>query len=649
MKIRIATSLALPLLFLAFAAGAQTTTTTLPFDVELGYRWVSVGGSNNTYRTMINDREGLILRAFRMSSTGLPGTDDLVDHFRVSASDLGSSPSGGLSIETGKSELWKLRLVYRQADAFSVIPGYVNPLAGLGPIPTQQTWDRTQRTFDFDLEFLPGRRITPFIGYGSHTYDGPGTTTYAFGQDEFLLSSRLDDKEHEIRGGVAFNAGMFRGVVTQGWRQLDSNESLTLAPNARGGNNPGPVIGRPVEADIIRRESDVEVTTPFTNAYVTAQVMPRMRVIGNFSRFAATSEGSELEDASGSFASFRLSRFFGAFDESSSSRAKNTTLRGGLRAEYGITDTIDLLAGWRTDRRDLSGTALIDRLFRNTVNFSGADPRDVRQVIDANSSMERDENIAEIGIAARALGPFTVRASFMQTSQDVTVRPDLSEIVVDSPNQGGSFDRRINTIDLTGAFTMARFTVAASLRTDSADDPVLRTDFTDRDRYRLRASYTFPRNVAAIGATAEQLDQSNELGFDSELRQVGIDVNLTYFDPFRFRAAWSRYDADTRALIRRPENLAVQEWRNLEDGNSVEAGFSVLFRPISVDADFARFDNEGSRPFDIDRYRMRVVWDFRANAGVAAEWSQDKYSEALFPTAAFDAKRYGLFFRWRQQ
>jgi hypothetical protein len=50
----------------------------------------------------------------------------------------------------------------------------------------------------------------------------------------------------------------------------------------------------------------------------------------------------------------------------------------------------------------------------------------------------------------------------------------------------------------------------------------------------------------------------------------------------------------------------------------------------------------------MNRYRVRVVWDFLARAGIAAEWSRDNYDELLFPITNFKATRYGVYLRWRQ-
>ena len=52
MKRFVASCLSLPILAIAFAAHAQT----VPFDLEIGYRWLDLKGSNEMYRTQINER-----------------------------------------------------------------------------------------------------------------------------------------------------------------------------------------------------------------------------------------------------------------------------------------------------------------------------------------------------------------------------------------------------------------------------------------------------------------------------------------------------------------------------------------------------------------------------------------------------------------
>src|SRR5207253_8507380 len=100
------------------------------------------------------------------------------------------------------------------------------------------------------------------------------------------------------------------------------------------------------------------------------------------------------------------------------------------------------------------------------------------------------------------------------------VSPDLVEIVVPGA-QGGDFNRRIRTSDLSGTFTRAGWTLGAAWRGDRANTPVFRTDYLDRDRYRVRALWATPKKIFRAGVIAERITQSNDdiLGYDARMRQ----------------------------------------------------------------------------------------------------------------------------------
>jgi hypothetical protein len=569
------------------------------------------------------------------------------DHYRIDATDLGVTPAGTLRLEALKEGTYKFNLAYRTSDKFHAVPTFANPLFSQGIIGGQHTFDRTRDFLDADVEFRPGHRITPFLGYSWSRLEGPGRTTYHVGQDEFLLFSDLRDTDQEIRGGANFDFGRVYGSVTQGWRKFDGTETLSLGTGAGAGNNLTPILGRPVSVDTLTRHGSVEGTTPFTNAFVAGRVNSRLTLIGSFVQFSAEADGEELESVAGSLVSFPISRFFNGLEESVTSRAKNSTWRGEGRAEYLLTDGLDVSAAYRRENRELSGASVINSLFIDSVTFSGADLRDFEEILSTDNSLERDEEMITGTITARRLGPFTLRGSYTQRDQEVTISPDVAEIVIDG-NGAGTFNRTVKTYEASSTFAKAGFMVAGSYRRDSADEPIFRIDFLERDRYRLRASYG--RNLFRVGVTGEQLDQVNDrtgYGFDSTVRQIAGDVEVAPISALRLRGSASRYKADSLISFRRPENFAMGESIYLEEGTSWNGGVGVIYKALTLDADAGRFENEGNTPFTMDRYRARVVYDFHAKTGIAAEWSQDKYSDELSPLIDFKGTRYGIFLRYR--
>ena len=611
-------------------AATSLSAQTVPIDVEIGYRWTDITGNEPVYRTQIDEPEGLLLRALTISS----------QDFRLDVSDLGVGPAGSLRLDTRRDGWYRFKVNYRKAEAFSALPN-----VALG----QHTFDRTRDVVDADLEIHRWSAITPFIGYTWNRLEGPGTTTWHVGQDEFLLSQDLRDTDRELRVGAGFELGPVQGQVTQGWRSFRGRESLTLAPGANNGNNSNPVLGRPITVGELTRDERTDVDTPFTTLYLEGQATSRLRLTGNFARFAADSDTDASDEVTGSLASFALGRFFAGISESSTTRAKNTTWRGGARAEISFNDKVDATAGYRREHRELDGSALIRTLYLQSVTFGGADPRDVEVILNATNAFEREEDILDASVSVRPLTPVSLRLGLSQSNLDVTVAPDLSEIVVEG-GQGGTFDRRVRTFLLDGTYTLAGLTLGASLQTDSADDPILRTDFIDRNRYRVRAAWKAPRWFRA-GITADETRQSNDrvdVRYDARLRQYTADVLVTPVEALSLRASASRFRSNSDILIRRPENFTIEESVHVEKGESIEGGLTFAWSRLSFDGDLSRFENEGSFPFELDRSRARLSVQLRESFGIGAEWAHDEYREAAFAIADYEASRYGVFLLLRR-
>ena len=639
----------LPPALLVFLTAGMTAAQTVPLDITFGYRFLSLDGSSNEYRTQINDRKGLLLRNVTFATTDFGGKTGLVDHFRFDASDLGAGPAGALRMEAGRSGLYSLRFSYRRAELFSALADFANPLFP-AIIPGEHTINRVRNLFDTEIELFPGRSITPILGYTRNTYSGPGRTTYHVGQDEFRLASNLDDIDQEFRAGLAFDAGAVTGRFIQGWRQFRDNERLVLAPGEKNGNNPGPVLNVPVNLSSFDRTSSTKTNTPSTFALVTGRLGSSVKLIGSYQRASAEADTNESEGLTGNLISFEISRFFGGLTETASTRSKATFWRGSGRAEVSIADGVDLTAGFARRHRYLDGFALVSTLYTNTVTFAGLDPPDILMLLQARNAMDRTDNVFDVALSARAVGPFALRAGWSRTESDVTVTPDLSEIVVPG-GQGGDYGRRVNTFSAGATYSVAGFTLGGDYQGERANAPIVRTDFIDRDRYRLRLAFT-SGEVLRVSFNGSQTDSSNDrpgIGYDGRMREYGGEIEISPVKPLRLHLSAGRYKADSSIPYRLPEDFTTAISSHHESGRSYEAGVGLVFPWVTIEGSYARFDNEGSYPFTIDRARFSAEIPVTAAFAFVGEWMRDKYSDTAQNTGSlgkFDANRYGLYVRW---
>lgn len=616
----------------------------IPFDLEVGYRFVDVIGSEESYRSQINEREGFLVRGLHLGTDGKSEGFPVLDHLRIDGSDLGAGPAGSLSLDAGLTGAYRLRLSYRHLDQFSALAGFANPL---GALIGQQTWNRTRNMVDVNLELLPGAVVTPLLGYTSNSLTGPGTTTAFVGQDEFRLAQDLTVHDQEFRAGLGFHAGAFSGEFLQGWRRDHEIEKDLLVPGAGAGNNPGTVLGNNLNLSSFARSSVTDVNTPTSSFFLRGFATDSVQIIGFYVRANADSNGTDQENLGGSLASFPLSRFFTGLADNSSSRVQNTMWRVGGRIEWHVLDGIDVTGGFVRHHATWDGQDLVSSLFTGTSNFAGFTLADIQTILNAQTSVDRIEDVWDVQVAAKAFGPFGVRAGYSRIEQDLTVTEDPSEILVPG-GQGGNFTRNINRVEGALTYGTGPFFAAAEASWDDANQAVLRTDYLTRTRERLRATWK-GFSWLTVGATGLWVDQKNDTpGIDSKgsSRQYTGDVTVMPVKPLRLHGAYSKLKADNTIPIRAPQDFSVLDSVNTEDGQMWEAGLGLKFDRVAIDGFWSRFANEGSYAYRLYRGGARVDFDATARVGLIAEWSVDRYLDYQIATSNFRANRYGVYLKW---
>jgi hypothetical protein len=655
---------AAPALLVAATLGAQTTSAPqatpapagtaasyFPVDIELGYRFVDVSGNERMYRTQVNDRQGVLLRSLLYDSGGpLSG----LDFVRVDGADLGAGPAGMLKLAMGRAQVFRLDFSYRHQDFYSALPAFANPFIGAGIVPGQQTYNRGRDIYEANLQILPGYCVTPIFGYTRNDYHGPGTTTYTLGQDEFALNDSVKATDEEFRVGLLFHWTMFDGGVTQGWRKYRENDSYALIPDAGNGNDPGTVLGTPVTATGISRSTTAKIDTPVTSAWIGARLFDRLKLTGSYVHASPDGNASSLETDAGSFVSFQLARFFSGLTDTITSKSDMTWWRGMARAEAEVMPGVDVTGGWTQRSGTLTGTALISSLFQNTVSYAGLGTGDILKVLNTHNSIDRTERLFDASVSARLWAPLAVNAGWSQTHQDVTVTPDVAEIVI-SGGQGGEYTRTVNTYGAGATFTQWGLTLGVDYRHDNADRPIFRVDFKDRDRWKARAAYAFG-DIVRVGANFQDTHAWNndpDITYNTSIREFSGDVDVTVIPKtLRVFGSAGGFRAERNILELAPQDFSTFTASHLDYGHMYEGGAALTFSRVSLDGRYISLTNGGSLPFTLERVRVRLEVTLISNLSVAGEWWKDKYEEAAGaglagPLANYDGNRYYVGLHWK--
>jgi hypothetical protein len=627
------------------AADAQTTFT----DLEIGYQWVDITGNEEMYRTQLNEDDGFVLRDFSLLVVDSNGESLLYDRFRIDASGFGGSPSGRLQLTSNLANHYRLRLLYQSFDQLSSVPGWANPLTGDAALPSLHRSDRDRQILDLELELMPGKTVTPIIGYRWNRVDGRRRTTYHVGQDELRLDSNLKETETELRLGAAFRVGTFRGSLIQGWRDLEVRETLELAPGASDGLNLRPVLGTDVYAENLGRTVRSEAETPVTTAHLSGTIGERTRLDLSYVRADAEAETFSDELGAGSLASFRIARFYEGFEESIESRTESPTWRGALRATVELATNLELDVAYERRHRELEGWALISNLYLETINFSGADPRDLSQLVEVENAYERDEDLINLKLSAARLGPFNAWAGWSMSDTTTEVVEDAAQIIA-AGGQSGVFDRKIDAFQLGAGVDIGQLRLVVDFESSDADRAVLRSDYLDRSRLRGRVDWR-PFEWLRMLATVEQIAAENNqpgIELDADTDHWALDLELQPNDSLTFHLAWDQYETESETVYRRPYDFIVEPSLHLEESELLEGSVDWQVAKVSLIAGYSTLDNDGSLPFQLDRVFGRVTFDLNDTWGAAVELESNEYSEELFSEVGFDAKRYAVFLRWKR-
>ena len=600
--------------------------------------------------TQINQSTGFVLKGFSLNHIDSSGDAKFADNFRIDAAGFGGNPAGRFRLWMGLGKIYRFRLFYSEFENFSALPAYANPEIDSGVTPGQHTWDRDRQTLDMELELLPGRVVTPLIGYRRNVIDGPRQTTYHVGQNEYRLSSNLKETEQELYAGITFKAGDFFGTLIQGWREYEANDSLSLAPGEYDGNIGVPILGVDQHVDDFSRSMTSTAETPVTTANVQGKIGDTVDVALSYIRADLEGEASSSEMLSGSLVSYRINRFFQGLDQTVASRTDNPYWRAEGRFKIHLGESVRLDLGLEENHRSLEGWSLISTLYLDTLNFGGHDPQDIQDLVDAHNGYERDDQIVTGRLNVDNLGPLVLWAEAGYKKTDLS----LSAGYFADRDPRGPAGRLRPHHQPPGRRCGAGLQQVTVLRRHQ--QRVGRRRHRP-NRFRRPAAEPEPESIShppSGSASSEPPSTSTPptvhpgVGYTATTDHYAIDLNFDPTENLTFRLAWDDYSTDTKMPILIPQTLSPGESVFSENGTLLEGGLMWRISIVTLDLGYSKFENEGTFEFDMKRAFFRLGVDFTDHWAISADYENNDYTEKVLELAQYDATRYGVYLRWHQ-
>jgi hypothetical protein len=192
---------------------------------ETGYRYSTVGGSIEQYRSSVNFGDGIRLLGSSLIVNSKNGHGAFFDQITLSTQGLGNDPYESVSMRIEKNRLYRYDMSWRQNDYFN--PGLVTA-GGDG----QHLLDTQNRIQDHNLTLFPQSNVKFFAGFSNSSQSGPGYSSiqlFDAAGNIFPLFSNVHRTWREYRLGNEFRIIGVRVNWMHGWEDFKDDTGATLA------------------------------------------------------------------------------------------------------------------------------------------------------------------------------------------------------------------------------------------------------------------------------------------------------------------------------------------------------------------------------------------------------------------------------------
>jgi hypothetical protein len=139
-------------------------------NFETGYRFSSVGGNFEQYRSNVNFGNGIRLLGSLLSVNSRNGHGAFFDQIVLTTQGLGNDPYEAVTLRVEKNRLYRYDMSWRQNDYFN--PGLVTGGGG-----GQHLLDTRNRMQDHDLTLFPQSNLKFFFGMSASSQNGPSLSS----------------------------------------------------------------------------------------------------------------------------------------------------------------------------------------------------------------------------------------------------------------------------------------------------------------------------------------------------------------------------------------------------------------------------------------------------------------------------------------
>ena len=161
-------------------------------NIELGYRFTDLTGSDQIYNTFINQQEGLRVLSQSLTMRSMQQTGSLFDDLEASSFGWGGDPENVARLRISKYHWYDFTALFRRDKNYwdyNLFANPLNPSTATPNVPVDfspHSMFTTRRMYDYGLSILPQSRFTVRLGYSRNRSEGPSFSSIHEGTDALL-------------------------------------------------------------------------------------------------------------------------------------------------------------------------------------------------------------------------------------------------------------------------------------------------------------------------------------------------------------------------------------------------------------------------------------------------------------------------------
>ncbi len=567
---------------LATPVVAQGESGSVDGSLSIGYRDVSIGGTETKYKEDLNYDSGP--RLFELHFDFVPEAElrGAVDRVILNIANFGGDPYETLSLSIQKSGRYDFRYDRRKSDYFYsdiILPVELsgdpaNALAG-----DFHHFDFTRVRDDASLDIWMNKNAKFVLDFSRFTKIGESTTTLDLQRDEFELDKPIDESSNQISGAFEYKWDKATLILQETYTDYENLYEIFLPGQSQGEDPTDSSV-----VDFFFLDQPYDYTS--LRHQVTLTARPNPRFLMTF-QGALENLGMDLKAEESSGGTGFSGAPFTTAEEGDGSIDRDLELFD-IDLSYLLNDTWALVGGLRQYSLDQSG----DFMF-------GAEDNIGRYKIDTTTF--------EAGIQYAPTSQFSITVGLRDESRDVDTTISLD----------GELDSESHTTDQTGYYAVVGWRPSKMFRLDldvedsSFDDPYTLSSPTDRQRYRLQAKVNLENGF--WGSALYQIQDIKNTNSDWNYDYDQLNLRIGYrVDAFDFALGWSNvnYQRDIVQMAMTAPGF----------GGDVPFDFPVFYESdsdfidgrirwignerVTLGGDFRLYDNSGSFALARDDYRL---------------------------------------------